>query len=97
MPSLVKSVRTWEALRRMVSAILVAPVLRRKPIAALRRAAMISGTGSLADSARILPERDVAHVMGPILDRPVASSPNEQLAGIGQIARNAGDEIAGLV
>ncbi len=47
MPSLVKSVRTWEALRRTVSAIFVAPVVRRKPIAAFRRAAMISGPDPL--------------------------------------------------
>ena len=43
MPSLVKSFPTWEAFRRIASAIFVAPVARRKPMAALRRAAMIWG------------------------------------------------------
>ena len=38
------------------------------------------GTGTLADPAGVLPERDVTHVMGPILDRPVASGPLEQLS-----------------
>ena len=42
-PSLAKRAPTWEALRRSVSAILVTPVVRRKPIAAFRRAAMTSG------------------------------------------------------
>ena len=41
-PSLAESFPTWEAFRRIVAAVFVAPVARKKPIAALRSAAMIS-------------------------------------------------------
>ncbi len=42
-PSLAKSFSTWEPLRRVISAIFVAPVSRRKPIAAFRMAAITWG------------------------------------------------------
>ena len=45
------------------------------------------GTAALADATGVLPERHVAHVMRPILDRPVASGPPEQGTGIGPLAR----------
>jgi hypothetical protein len=34
--------------------------------------------------------------MRPILDRPMASCPSEQLIGAGQLARGAGDKATGI-
>jgi len=53
-------------------------------------------TEALTDPARVLAERHVAYVMRPILDRPMAPGPEEQLPGARDLARHARDEIPDL-
>ena len=54
------------------------------------------GAGSFSDPARVVIEGDIAHVMGTILDRPMASCPSEQLTSACELPRSTGDEVASL-
>ena len=49
-----------------------------------------------AHPAGVFPQRHVAHVMRPVLDRPVAAHPAQQLRRVGPGPRHAGDEVAHL-
>ena len=67
----------------IASATLLAPADLIRPMARFRRAAITSGPDRLADPARVFSHAHVAHVMRPVLDRPVAARPAQQGLGPG--------------
>ncbi len=70
-----------------------APQERHREIAAGRQGL---GRGTGADGGAVLVEGDVADVMEPILDLPMAALVAEQGGGIGAVGGEAGDEVGDL-
>ena len=97
MPSLAKSSPTLEALRRNDSAMLVTPMVRRKPMVAFRMAAMTWGPERLRirlGSSPIVTSRTQWERFS--IDQ-CSPDPFEQLTRIGRRPRHTGDEVAGFV